>query len=74
MEPRRPAAVRCSAWLGVAPLLRRTNDDANELGGVWLMAEDSEPPATKLKPPEVVTRSALAVTLGVKLGEVMVVV
>ncbi|MBI3415872.1 MAG: hypothetical protein HY043_11245 [Verrucomicrobia bacterium] len=36
------------------------------------MAEDSERPATKLKPLEVATRSTLAVTLGTKIGGVMV--
>ena len=36
------------------------------------MAEDSEPTATKLKPPELATRSTLAVTLGRKTCGVMV--
>ena len=72
MQPERDGRVRCSAWLGVAPLLRLTNDCALELSGVWLMAEDSEPPATKLKPPELATRSTLAVTLGMKVCGVMV--
>ena len=65
-------AVRCSAWLGVAPHLRLTNGCALELGGVWLMARDSEPSATKRKPPELVMRSTLAATLGTKTCGVMV--
>ena len=36
------------------------------------MAEDSEPIATKLKPPEVATRSTLAAMLGMKSCGVMV--
>ena len=36
------------------------------------MAEDSEPPETKRKPPELVMRSALAVTLGMKASGDMV--
>ena len=65
-------AVRCSAWLGVAPLLRRANCCALELADVLLMAEDSEPPVTKVKSPELVMRSALAVMLGMKTCGVMV--
>jgi hypothetical protein len=65
-------AIRCSAWLGVAPRPRRTKDGALKLGGVWLMAEDSEPTATKLKLPETATRSALAVMIGSKTCGVMV--
>ena len=58
-------AVRCSAWLGAAPRPRPPNDDALKLRGV-LMAADSEPLATKLQPPELATRSPLAVMLGTK--------
>ena len=68
---RRLAPVRCSAWLGVAPLLRCANDDALKVCGV-VMARDSRQSATLGKPPERATRPALAVTLGVKLGGVMV--
>ena len=39
---------------------------------MWLMAEDSEPPATKRKPPAVAMRSTLAATLGTKTWGVMV--
>jgi hypothetical protein len=38
------------------------------------MARDSRQPVTLGKPSELATRSALAVTLGMKLGGVMVVV
>ena len=55
-----------NSLLGVAPRLRCANDGALELRGVWLMPEDSEPTAAKGKPPEVVTRSTLAVKLGMK--------
>jgi hypothetical protein len=71
MKPRRDGRVRCSAWLGVAPLLRLTNCCALKLRGV-LMAENSEPPATKLQPPEPATRSPLAARLGRKTCGVMV--
>jgi hypothetical protein len=71
LEQERDGRVRCSAWLGVAPRPRLTNDDALKLRDV-LMIEDSEPSVTKLKPPELATRSALAALLGMKASGVMV--
>ncbi|MEK7296104.1 MAG: hypothetical protein AAB018_06180 [Actinomycetota bacterium] len=72
LQPGRDGRVRCSAWLGVAPRLRHANDCALKLSDVLLMAEDSGQPATQLKPPERVTRSALAAMLGMKTCGVMV--
>ena len=72
LKPRRDAAVRCSAWLGVAPRPRLPNGCALELSDVLLIAADSGQTATKRKPPEMATRSALAALLGMKASGVMV--
>ena len=71
-EVNAPAAVRCSAWLGVRPRPRLSDGCAPELAAVPLIAEDSGQPATKIKPLELATRSRSVVTLGLKLCGVMV--
>ena len=66
MERECEGVIRCSAWLGVAPRPRRVYDGALQLSAVWLMARDSNQPATKLKLRDVVMRSTLAATLGME--------